>query len=271
MGTGVYISANLQYINPYDSNDVYGNTQITFTLIRGLFPSSHPYISYRLRNQNSAVWSDRIGGGNGAVTLTVPLSNLISESEYKNGDRYCKVKACCMTAEQGSIGGWTDNEITLYITDPLAAPKIISITPKSPKITETLKIQCSTVANADYYALEAMWQIPGSGRWYTSKIRDNIPAADLELNPFVETIPGNTLAGITQNGMIYYRLCAYSNNKRYTESCSAYTPVNLDLASNVRFKIGGNWVRGKPYIRTGGQWHRAVKTYIKSNGVWKNR
>lgn len=257
MATGIRIYSSSYYAK-YDGT-------ITLSLRGGTLPANYTYCRFVF--YDDGVWSTSVGGGDKTFHITIKIDDVTSATK---STQYVKFKACFMTSAQGSIGGWTDNEITVWLTHDLEKPQILSITPKSPKITEQLRIQCKTVANADYYSLEAMWQNPGSAAFQSKNIRNNISAEELENSPYIYTTPSSTLDGIGQNGMLYYRLKAYSNDKRYTPSTGVYTAVNLNLASNLRFKLGGNWVRGKPYIKVGGQWRRAVKTFVKINGAWKN-
>ena len=104
-----------------------------------------------------------------------------------------------------------------------------------------------------------------------SHIQKNISATRFGEVCSTTTVPNRSLPGLKQEGKIAYGITAYSNNQNlYPSSSSDRKIVNLDLASNLRYRRGDVWIRGTPYIKVGGQWRKAVKTYIKVNGVWKN-
>lgn len=157
------------------------------------------------------------------------------------------------------------NSVRLFRKSPLAKPVIISIMPKSPKISETLTIKWNQVKHADYYTL----YVYVDGHSYD--IQKNISATRFGEVCSTTTVPNRSLPGLKQEGKIAYGITAYSNNQNlYPSSSSDRKIVNLDLASNLRYRRGDVWIRGTPYIKVGGQWRKAVKTYIKVNGVWKN-
>lgn len=259
--TGVKIRINASESPVYIAHT--SNTSLTLTINEdsGFFKSSYRIFNIQMQGETS--WSTRLAQGDNLKSVTVKAADLITDSEYKSGIRYCKIKASCRTAINGAITGWTDNEVVVYFTEPLTKPNITSILPKSPKITENLSVSWAAVTNADYYDIEAM-----KGDLTTKIVKKNIPKS-ASLTATVES-PAVSFSGLSQSGYIWYRVIARSNDKRLTESKSDFVSVNLNLASNLRFKLGGAWIRGKPYIKVGGKWHRAVKTYVKVNGVWKN-
>lgn len=270
MRSGVFINVS-QASGQYSKDPQYleykpGET-LTFSLTVASEYQVWPYCSFRIRLSSDTVWTTRLSGNNGGTTLTVPISDLISSTEHSSGIRACRVKCCGMTAENGAEFGWTENEIQIYITEPLAKPKITSVLPKSPKISEGLTITWTSVSNASYYTLIAKHMI---GNISTEQIvYDKISSAATD-TVTITTPPIQNLTAIEQKGYIQYAIYAYSDDKRFTVSKSDYVSVNLNLASNLRFKLGGEWIRGKPYIKVGGKWHRAVKTYVKVNGKWVN-
>lgn len=266
MGSGVQIKASAQYYD-YKTSD-----NITLSLTVSETHQNWKYCSFRVQVEGESIWSTRISNiagspySNGNTKLLTNIRELISASEYNSGIRKCKVKCCGLTAEDGVIVGWTENEIDIYITEPLAKPKLTSILPKSPKISECLTVKWNIVPNADYYTLKAERQI--GNIWVSSVVCQNIQGGT-ETTVSVTT-PQIQELSVEQKGLIRYSVCAYSNNKRFIGSESDPATVNLNLASNLRFKLGGEWIRGKPYIKVGGKWHRAVKTYVKVNGKWVN-
>ena len=269
MGSGVFINvsqANGQYSKDPQYLEYKPSETLTFSLTVASEHQVWPCCSFRIRLSSDTVWTTRLSGNNGGTTLTVPISDLISGIEHSSGIRACRVKCCGMTAENGAEFGWTENEIQIYITEPLAKPKITSILPKSPKISECLTVKWNTVPNADYYTLKAERQI--GNIWVSSVVCQNIQGGTG--TTVSVTTPQIQELGVEQKGLIRYSVCAYSNDKRFTGSESNPVTVNLNLASNLRFKLGDAWIRGKPYIKVGGKWHRAVKTYIKVNGKWVN-
>lgn len=269
MGSGVFINvsqASGQYSKDPQYLEYKPSETLTFSLTVASEHQVWPYCSFRIRLSSDTVWTTRLSGNNGGTTLTVPISDLISSTEHSSGIRACRVKCCGMTAKNGAEFGWTENEIDIYITEPLAKPKITSILPKSPKISECLTVKWNTVTNADYYTLKAL-RFVGNIE-YETIIYERLQSGSGDIVS-VTTPPIQNL-GVEQNGFIRYCVCARSDDKRYTESKSDYVAVNLNLASNLRLKLGGTWIRGKPYIKVGGKWRRAVKTYVKINGKCVN-
>lgn len=261
MATGVKIRINASESPVYVAHT--SNTSLTLTINEdsGFFKSA--YRVFNIQMQGETVWTTRLAQGENLKSVTVKAADLITDNEYKSGVRYCKIKASCMTAIDGAVTGWTDNEVVVYFIEPLTKSEITSILPKSPKITESLSVSWAAVENADYYDIQAM-----KSDLTTKTVKKNIPNS-ASLSATVEA-PATSFSGLEQSGYIWYRVIAHSNDKRYTESQSAFVAVNLNLASNLRFKLNGTWVRGKPYIKVGGKWRRAVKTYIKANGKWVN-
>lgn len=266
MGSGVHIKASEQYFD-YNTSD-----NITLSLTVSEIHQKWTYCSFRVQVEGEGVWSSRITNiagspyADGGTKLLTNIRSLISQSEYNSGIRKCKVKCCGLTAKDGVAVGWTENEIEIYVTEPLAKPKITSILPKSPKISECLTVKWNAVSKANYYTLKAS-RFVGNIEFETT-ILENIQSGTGD-TVSVTTPPIQNL-GVEQSGFIKYCVCARSNDNRYTESKSDYVTVNLNLASNLRFKLSGEWIRGKPYIKVGGKWRRAVKTYIKVNGKWVN-
>ena len=123
------------------------------------------------------------------------------------------------------------------------------------------------MSNANYYKLIAKHMV---GNISTEEIVYDKISSTATDTVTITTPPIQNLTAIEQKGYIQYAIYAYSDDKRFTVSKSDYASVNLSLASNLRFKLGGAWIRGKPYIKVGGKWHRAVKTYVKVNGKWVN-
>ncbi len=187
-------------------------------------------------------------------------------------------KCVFKTAATVSWDEKTLNTVNLYIIHTLSMPKIVSITPPSPQLSETIRISWLSVDNADYYSVMCAYRDNDKKIIYRSKqVHGNIVKDTGSDVVYVDTCPQNysDMPLIEQSGYLWYNIVAYSNSPAYTRSSNPtseneYTIVNLNLASNLRFKLGGEWIRGKPYIKVGGKWHRAVKTYVKINGKWVN-
>lgn len=262
----VTLSVSPQYIS-------YPSTQEITLTATGSFPSPYTQYSYEFQLSGSTTAGVVLSVEN-LKTVKFNISDIMSMTDYNNGVSEIEFEVRGYNPSSGIEWSRPSNTVKLYIARPLSTPIIQSITPKSPKITETLRIIWGEVDKADYYTVTAAWRSVGgsssSGEtYYRGKIvRDNISAASFSGDPYIDTCPAQYTDG--QYGYLWYNVTAKSNDPRYTSCTSEYYIVNLNLASNLRYKSAGGWIRGKPYIKVGGAWHRAVKTYVKTNGVWKN-
>lgn len=262
----VSLSVSPQYV-AYSAS-----TQITLTA-SGSFATGYTQYSYyyEIKSNDGGV----VGAGQDLKTVKFALSDVLTAADYNNGVREIKFYVRGYRSDgSGEVWPYPSNTVTLYVTQPLSIPTIQSITPKSPKITETLRLTWVPVTYADSYTVTVSWCSNNAATWdnvtfYSNKtVRDNISAAAFSGDPYIDTCPAQYTDG--QYGYLWYNVTAKSNDPKYTSRTSEYYVVNLNLASNLRYKSTGGWIRGKPYIKVGGAWNRAVKTYVKTNGVWKN-
>lgn len=172
----------------------------------------------------------------------------------------------------------TLNTVKLYIVHSLSMPNVVSVTPASPRLSETIRISWLPVDNADYYNVMCAYRDNGNKTIYKPKlVHGNIVKEAGSDVVYIDTCPQNysDMPLIEQSGYLWYYIVAHSNSPLYTKSAAPtsdnqYTLVNLNLASNLRLKLSGEWIRGKPYVKVSGKWLRAVKTYVKVNGKWVN-
>lgn len=250
------------------------SARITITA-SGSFATGYTYYSYYYKLSNSSDWGV-VASGDNLKTVTFTLSDIMTAADYNSGVSVIEFSVTGYRSDgSGEAWPYPSTRTKLYITRRLTMPVIQSIMPKSPKISETLRLTWLPVANADSYSVSVSWCSENAATSTNvtfiddRTIRSNISAASFSGNPYIDTVPSSYVTG--QYGYLWYCVTAYSTDPMYTTSLQSRDYfVNLNLASNLRYRNANGWIRGKPYIKVGNVWRRAVKTYVKTNGVWKN-